>query len=157
MRISYKHKSFPLIINSPFNYLQYFFQIFFELVQVMLLSLNYLQYFHKSSIVLLGEKGLLLAIIVNIFGCKVQGFHLKYLGIPLSPNRLRREDWTPLFEFFERKLEGWRGNLLSLEGRLTLLSSLLTATHMYYMSYFAFLSGSGMRLTESADNSCGPS
>lgn len=77
--------------------------------------------FHKSSLFWLGERSFLLSFIIHIFGCKEEDFPLKYLGVPLSPNKLKRMDWTPLLESFERKLEGWKENLLSLgEGKFTI-------------------------------------
>lgn len=97
--------------------------------------------FYKSSLVRLGERSFLSSLIISIFECKEEEFPLKYFGIPLSPNKLKRADWSPLLESFKRKLRGWEGNLLSLEERLTLLNVMLSATPMYYMTYLSSPNG----------------
>lgn len=97
--------------------------------------------FYKSSLVRLGERSFLSSLIISIFECKEEAFPLKYFGIPLSPNKLKRADWSPLLESFERKFGGWEGNLLSLGERLTFLNVMLSATPMYYMTYLSSPNG----------------
>lgn len=45
----------------------------------------------------------------------------KILGIPFKSRRLNRSDWESLFDMFEKKLESWKGSLLSLGGRWSYL------------------------------------
>lgn len=42
----------------------------------------------------------------------------------------------PLLDSIQRKLEGWRGKLLSLGGRITLLNAVLLTMPLYCMSIF---------------------
>jgi hypothetical protein len=49
----------------------------------------------------------------DIFGCLVGGFPIKYLGIPLHYNKLRREDIQPLIDKIVKMIAGWRGKLLT--------------------------------------------
>ncbi|KAK1298031.1 hypothetical protein QJS10_CPB14g01221 [Acorus calamus] len=49
----------------------------------------------------------------RIFGCRVQHFLTRLLGLPLHLGKLRKMDWNPLVVKFERRLEGWKGKLLS--------------------------------------------
>lgn len=72
--------------------------------------------FHKSSLFLLEyneDKHLFLA---NALNCKQGYFPLTYLGIPLRPGRLLREDWLPLIERVDKRLAGWKGASLSRGG-----------------------------------------
>jgi hypothetical protein len=54
--------------------------------------------------------------LANILGCVVGTFSIKYLGIPLHYEKLRREDVPPeyLIDKILKKIAGWRGKLLSM-------------------------------------------
>jgi hypothetical protein len=49
----------------------------------------------------------------EILGCVVGNFPIKYLGIPLHYEKLRREDIQPLIDKILKIIVGWRGKLLS--------------------------------------------
>lgn len=38
---------------------------------------------------------------------------MKYLGVPVSPNRLQVADWVILKEKFDKRLEAWKGREFS--------------------------------------------
>lgn len=61
---------------------------------------------------------------------------IDYLGMPLTVNRPRRSDFLPLIEKLERRMEGWKGKLISRGGRLQLVKSVLSAIPIYYMMCF---------------------
>jgi hypothetical protein len=54
---------------------------------------------------------------------------------------LRNAEWKEVVERFEKKLSSWKGKLLSLGGRLTLINSVLSSLPMYMMSFLAIPSG----------------
>jgi hypothetical protein len=47
---------------------------------------------------------------LDIFQCVMGKFPVKYLGIPLHHDRLRREYLQPLIENILKTITGWRGN-----------------------------------------------
>lgn len=86
----------------------------------------------KSSIVFFGRRS---NFIQNVLGCKEKHFLIKYLRLPIKLGKLSKRDWFPLLDSVQRKLERWRGKLLSLGGRIALLSTVLSATPLYYMFF----------------------
>jgi hypothetical protein len=73
----------------------------------------------------------------DIFGCLVGGFPIKYLGIPLHYNKLRREDIQPLIDKIVKRIAGWRGKLLT-QGRLILIKTCLASIQIYLLSFIKF-------------------
>ena len=71
-------------------------------------------------------------------GCPVGAFPIKYLGIPLHYEKLRREDVQPMIDKIVRRIAGWRGKLLSLAGRIVLIKTCLARIPVYLMSFFKF-------------------
>lgn len=69
-----------------------------------------------------------------MFNCQEGAWPIKYLGMPVSVDKLKVADWTLLEEKMEKKLAGWKGGALSIGGRVTLLNACLTATSVYHMS-----------------------
>jgi hypothetical protein len=45
------------------------------------------------------------------FGCPVGSLPIKYLGVPLHYNKLRRENLLPLIDRIIKQIAGWRGKL----------------------------------------------
>ena len=66
----------------------------------------------------------------------IVGLSIRYLGVPLVDRRLQLQDWHPVIEKVETRLRGWRARLLSCEGRLVLLKTVLDAIPIYYMPIF---------------------
>jgi hypothetical protein len=54
-------------------------------------------------------------------------FPLKYLGLPLTPSRLKRIDFQPLVDKAASKLSAWNGRNLTQAGRVTLVKSVLSS------------------------------
>ena len=69
--------------------------------------------------------------IVDIFGCAVEAFPCRYLGVPLSNRRLHRSDEQPIIDAVSNRIPTWKGNLLNLAGRATLVSATLSAISVY--------------------------
>jgi hypothetical protein len=68
----------------------------------------------------------------------VGAFPIKYLGVPLHYNKLRREDLQPLIEKIIKRIAGWRGKLLTQAGRLVLIKTCLASILVYLLSLFKF-------------------
>jgi hypothetical protein len=59
-----------------------------------------------------------------------------YLGVPLSPFRMRIADWIRLEEKFHKRLDSWKGSSLSMAGRITLINACLSNSPIYHMSMY---------------------
>lgn len=60
-------------------------------------------------------------------------FPQPYLGLPLSGTKFCLADFQPLITRIDKQLAGWRGHLLSSDGRLALINSVLSALPSYMM------------------------
>jgi hypothetical protein len=74
--------------------------------------------------------------ITTIIGCKIVSLPITYLGVPLHWHKLRIKDWDFLVNKVDLKLEHWKGKLLSIGGRLTLVKAVLSAIPIYWMVIF---------------------
>ena len=74
--------------------------------------------------------------VAAFFNCRHMQFPLKYLGLPLSNFKLRRQDILPLIDKFSSKLKGWKPKLLAPAGRVTLTGSVLLALPMHFLAVF---------------------
>jgi hypothetical protein len=54
----------------------------------------------------------------NLFDCQMGTFPMMYLGVPVSPFRMRIADWIRLEEKFDKRLDSWKGSSLPLLGGL---------------------------------------
>jgi len=95
--------------------------------------------FHKSELFCFGEAQDHLGLYVDLFGCKAGNFTINYLGIPIYYKKLRNCDWAKLEERFEKRLSSWKGENLSIGGRLILINLVLSSLPMYMMSFFSLL------------------
>ncbi|CAM0958165.1 unnamed protein product [Alopecurus aequalis] len=66
-------------------------------------------------------------------GCSFAQFPCSYLGMPLSDKRLKRNDLQPLLDKFMKRLACWKAKWISLTGRLTLVSAVLSALPAYQL------------------------
>lgn len=71
-----------------------------------------------------------------VLGCTQTDFPMTYLGMPLSIAKPLKEAFLPLIEKVERKLEGWKGKMISQGGQLQLVQSVLSIIPVYHMSCF---------------------
>lgn len=92
--------------------------------------------FHKSAIMGINMDDAWLDSAAKALHCKVGHFPTIYLGLPIGGSTSRIKCWDPIIERMEKKLATWKGNLLSIRGRLTLLKASLSTLPLYYMSLF---------------------
>jgi hypothetical protein len=71
--------------------------------------------------------------------CSISIFPQTYLGLPLSPHKLRVADYKPLMDNFDKYLTGWKAKLLSSANCLMKLLNcsfeLVTPSFMSTFSY----------------------
>ena len=70
---------------------------------------------------------------LGILECTEGTFPIKYLGIPLHYDKLRREDIQPLIDKIIKRMAGWRGKLLSYKGRPVLIQAYLASIPIYLL------------------------
>lgn len=61
---------------------------------------------------------------------------MNYLGLPLCIRISKRRLWDPVIERIDKKSTFWKGNYLSLGGRITLIKSMLASMPTYFLSCF---------------------
>ncbi|XP_022019347.1 uncharacterized protein LOC110919383 [Helianthus annuus] len=61
---------------------------------------------------------------------------VKYLGVPLITTRLNYKDCKCLVEKMEARITDWKAKCLSFAGRLQLIRSVLSSSHVYWASVF---------------------
>jgi len=59
--------------------------------------------------------------LAHFFGCGFDSLPSTYLGLPLGAPYKSKIVWEPVIEKFQKRLAGWKSNLLSKGGRLTLV------------------------------------
>lgn len=94
--------------------------------------------YHKSKNIPLNLSEEQIHVAAHIFRCPIGSFPIKYLGIPLHFDKLRREDIQPLVDKILRKIASWRGKLLSYAARVTLIRTCLAGIHVYLLSFIKF-------------------
>ena len=92
--------------------------------------------FHKSEIFCFGEAQQCEAQYSQLFGCQTGNYPFKYLSIPMHHRKLSNGDWNIIEQRFEKKLSSWKGEHLSVGGRLVLINSVLTSLAMFMLSFF---------------------
>lgn len=92
--------------------------------------------FNKTEILMINDEGSWGQSYAEMFNYQVGLFPIKYLGVPVSPSRLKVSDWLPLIDKSHKRLDVWKGGNLSIAGRATLISTSLNNSPMYHMSVY---------------------
>lgn len=95
--------------------------------------------FHKSEMVSLNLDEDDIHRLGHIISCPIGAFPIKYLGVPLHFEKLSREDIQPLVDkILKKKIAGWRGKLLSIAARTTLIKAYLASIPVHLLSFPKF-------------------
>jgi len=92
--------------------------------------------FKKSFLVFLGDITASSFLISLVFKCPVQRPPITYLRLSLSIGSLKKQLWRPLINKIQKKLARWKGRMLSLGGKITMINAVLTALSTYFLSFF---------------------
>jgi hypothetical protein len=63
--------------------------------------------------------------------CQLSDFPCKYLGVPLSPHKLTKEQVPPIIDKIVDRLTSWKADLLTKAGRMVLVRFVLTSILIY--------------------------
>jgi hypothetical protein len=94
--------------------------------------------FHKSECICLNMEEGRVHEIAHVLGCPMEELPVKYLGVPLHFERLKREDLQPILDKLIKRMAGWRGRLLAYSSRLVLIKTCLASIPIYLLSFFKF-------------------
>jgi hypothetical protein len=94
--------------------------------------------YHKSEIIPINMQEVHVHLAAHVFGCPVGSFPIKYLGIPLHFDKLRREDLQPVIDKILKRVASWKGKLLSHAAKLTLIKTCLASIPIYLLSFIKF-------------------
>jgi hypothetical protein len=73
------------------------------------------------------------AVLANLLLTRAS-FPIKYLGLPLTPRRLKKIDFQPLVDKAAGKLSTWNGRNLTQAGRACLVKSVLSSQPVYLLT-----------------------
>jgi len=71
--------------------------------------------------------------IQNLLPCELASFPCKYLGLPLSLDKLTKEQVQPIINRIADQLPGWKANLMTKIGRKVLVQLVLTGMLIYML------------------------
>lgn len=74
-------------------------------------------------------------------GLSQGSFPVRYLGVPLTTKKLRRQDYLPLMDRIYARFMSWTVKQLSFAGRLQLLKSVIYSTISFWASIFLLPNG----------------
>nr|CCA66235.1 hypothetical protein [Beta vulgaris subsp. vulgaris] len=92
--------------------------------------------FHKSSLIGINVSNQWMKDATASLLCKGGSLPFNYLGLPIGGDSSRIKTWEPILERISKKLDSWKGRLLSIGGRVTLIKSSISSLPLYFMSLF---------------------
>jgi hypothetical protein len=76
--------------------------------------------------------------ITHILSCLQGSLPLKYLGVSIHFEKLKRKDLQPVVDKLIKRMTGWSGRLLAYSSRLELIRSCLASILVYLLSFIKF-------------------
>jgi hypothetical protein len=139
--LQYADDTVLFIKNSKQNIANLKFLLFcYEVVSRMKINYN------KSEVFTLGISEVKDEEIASAFNCKLGHFPMKYLGLPISYKRLSKKELSFSASKVEKRLETWKCNQLSHDGRSILINSSLSSIPIYSMGFCWLHEGTHKRL-----------
>jgi hypothetical protein len=92
--------------------------------------------FMKSDIFTINAENEVMKLYYDLFNCQVGQFPMKYLGMPITFDNLKKIDWNFLDAKMMKKLNSWIGDSATSRGQLILLDSSISGIPYFYMSMF---------------------
>lgn len=83
--------------------------------------------------------------VANMLNCHVRSFPMKYLGLPICPDKVLISDLMFLLQKLERRLGVWKSNPSS-GGRDILINSCLSAIPSYTMGFYLLPKGIHLKM-----------
>ncbi len=93
----------------------------------------------KSELFYLGNRPSKGERLAGILECTLGSLPIRYLGLPLTPHNIQKEDWRIIINKIKKRIDGWQAKLLSQGGRLILVNSVLSSLPLYFFSVFRAL------------------
>jgi hypothetical protein len=88
----------------------------------------------KTSLTPISCSNIDLDSILADFPVSQANFPIKYLGLPLTPRRLKKLDFQPLLDKAVGKLSAWNGRSLTQAGRVCLTKLVLSSQPVYHLT-----------------------
>ena len=92
--------------------------------------------FHKSSLIDINIDKSWLDLAAQKLLCKIGEVPFTYLRLPIGGKTNSIAAWDPVIDRMHKKLASWKGNLLSIGGRVVLIKASLSNLPLYYMFLF---------------------
>lgn len=93
----------------------------------------------KSSLFIAGVGPREKSSLLDIWCCPEGFFPVRYLGIPLSPRRLKIAEYDGLINKMVEKVQSWSAEMRSYAGRLQLVKAVLMSIQRFWSSIFPLL------------------
>ncbi|CAA7024778.1 unnamed protein product [Microthlaspi erraticum] len=90
----------------------------------------------KSLLFLDGNDSVATASMAESFGLLPGSLPVKYLGLPLLPHKMRKQDYQPLIDRVTARISSWPVKRLSFAGRLQLIQSVLSSMVNFWAAVF---------------------
>lgn len=92
--------------------------------------------FHKSRVIRINTSNNILDVAAKFLSCKIEGKSFSFLGIPVDANPRRISIGDPLLGNIKDKVSFWKGRILSIGGRITLLKSVICSLSIFWFYFF---------------------